>query len=424
MSKTTDWKDRHLWQIQPIRDVLFVLAILAVVVLGGKLSLLTVPLLLALLLAYLLDPIITRLVGVGRGGGLRWINRSVASAAMIVGVLVVVIIPLSVGLGFGVLQGIDLVGAVSEKATTLQTALAGEPEAREQAEEQILAHEDFWNFAYQRIRESEDSDFINGILTDATAWMSENQAEIGRRAVQTVSGALSFAVATLTSVGTLAFQGFLTAFFFFFISVNYRNVMAFFEKLIPTSNRSRTVELIEKFDAVVAAFVRGRLTIALIQSVFFSVGYVIIGVPAALLIGIATGVLAIVPYLALISMPVAILLLYLNPPDGFRGEHWWWMVGGPIIIYQAGQMLDDYLLTPMIQGKSTNLDTPTVLFASIAGGILGGFYGLLIAIPVAACIKILIVEVLWPKINDWIEGRAKDPLPLSQSEEKTISEDS
>jgi len=413
MSKTTDWKDRHLWQIQPIRDVLFVLAIVGVVILGGKLSLLTVPLLLALLLAYLLDPVITRLVGVG---GLKWVTRPVASASMIVAVVLVVVLPLTLGIGFGTLQGIDLVGAVSEKATTLETAIAGEPAAQAVAEQKILANDDFWKFTFERVRESEDSDFINGLVTDATAWVSENQAEIGRRAVKTVTGAVSFAIALLTGVGTLAFQGFLTAFFFFFISVSYQNVIAFLEKLIPTKNRSRTVELIEKFDRVVAAFVRGRLTIALIQSVFFSVGYVIVGVPAALLLGIATGVLAIVPYLALVSMPVAILLIYLDPPGGFRGDAHWWMIGGPIVVYQLGQMLDDYLLTPMIQGKGTNLDTPTVLFASIAGGILGGFYGLLIAIPVAACLKILIIEVLWPKINDWIEGRAKDPLPLSQSD--------
>jgi len=116
------------------------------------------------------------------------------------------------------------------------------------------------------------------------------------------------------------------------------------------------------------------------------------------------------------SMPVAIVLMYLDPAGGFRGTMWW-IIGAPIVVYQLGQMLDDYFLTPKIQGKSTDLDTPTVLFASIAGGILGGFYGLLIAIPVAACLKILIREILWPKVNDWLEGRAKDPLPISQSDE-------
>ncbi|MEQ9617368.1 MAG: AI-2E family transporter [Phycisphaerales bacterium] len=413
MSATSDWKDRHLWQFQPIRDVLFVLAIIAVLVLGAKLSLLTVPLLLALLLAYLLDPIITLLVNRVR---LAWYTRSVASASVIAAIVLIVIVPLTVGLGYGVLQGVDLIGAVGEKATTLQTALTGEGPAQAEAEAKINENEDFWKLTYDAVRNSEESDLLNSIVTDATAWVSENRAVIGQRAVETVSDAVGIVIALLTGIGGFVFQAFLTAFFFFFISTNYRRVMDFLEKLIPSKNRARTLELIDKFDAVIAAFIRGRITIALIQSVFFSIGYFIVGVPAALLLGIATGVLAIVPYLALVSIPVAIALIYLDPPGGFRGEHWLWMIGGPIVVYQLGQLLDDYVLTPKIQGKGTNLDTPTVLFASIAGGILAGFYGLLIAIPVAACLKILIKEILWPKIDDWIEGRAKDPLPLSQSE--------
>lgn len=168
-------------------------------------------------------------------------------------------------------------------------------------------------------------------------------------------------------------------------------------------------------DAVIAGFVRGRLTIMLIQCVIFSVGYLIIGTPAAIILGVAVGVLSIVPYLALIGIPISIVLMLLavDPAQAetFRSA-WWWIVFAPIGVYMIGQAADDYILTPLIQGKSTGLDTPTVLFASLAGGILAGFYGLLIAIPVAACIKILIREIVWPKFRAWAEGEASDPLPI------------
>ena len=55
---------------------------------------------------------------------------------------------------------------------------------------------------------------------------------------------------------------------------------------------------------------------------------------------------------------------------GFRGE-WWWAVFAPIVYYNIGQALDDYVLTPWIQGESTGLDAPAILFASIAGGADG-----------------------------------------------------
>ena len=78
------------------------------------------------------------------------------------------------------------------------------------------------------------------------------------------------------------------------------------------------------------------------------------------------------------------------------------------------QLLDDYVLTPAIQGKNTNMDTPTILFASIAGGSLAGIYGLLVAIPAAACIKILLREVFWPRVRRWAEGKERDFLPLER----------
>ena len=81
-------------------------------------------------------------------------------------------------------------------------------------------------------------------------------------------------------------------------------------------------------------------------------------------------------------------------------------------VWMLGQFMDDYVLTPRIQGKTTGMDTPTILFASLAGGVLAGVYGLLIAIPVAACIKILLKEVFWPRFKAWSEGRRRDFLPI------------
>jgi predicted PurR-regulated permease PerM len=49
--------------------------------------------------------------------------------------------------------------------------------------------------------------------------------------------------------------------------------------------------------------------------------------------------------------------------------------------------------------------------AILAGGSIAGIYGMLLAVPAAACIKILLKEVLMPRIHEWTEGRASDPLP-------------
>jgi predicted PurR-regulated permease PerM len=88
------------------------------------------------------------------------------------------------------------------------------------------------------------------------------------------------------------------------------------------------------------------------------------------------------------------------------------VVLAPVVVFAVAQAMDDYVLTPRIQGQSTDMNTPAILFASLAGGVLAGVYGLLLAIPVAACLNILLKEVFWPKFKEWAEGRASDFLPI------------
>ena len=77
-------------------------------------------------------------------------------------------------------------------------------------------------------------------------------------------------------------------------------------------------------------------------------------------------------------------------------------------------MCSSDLLTPRIQGKTTDLSTPQILFASLAGGLLGGFYGLLVAFPAAACLNILVDELLKPAFVSWVKGNREDFLPLEE----------
>src|SRR5947207_12247415 len=116
------------------------------------------------------------------------------------------------------------------------------------------------------------------------------------------------------------------------------------------------------------------------------------------------GFLAIIPYMSLVSIPLAMGLMALNPPGFEFQQTWWWIVFAPVGLWALIQGIDDYVLNPIIQGKATEMDTPTILFAVLAGGVLAGFYGVLLAIPAAACIKILLRESFWPRFEAWAEG--------------------
>ena len=105
----------------------------------------------------------------------------------------------------------------------------------------------------------------------------------------------------------IGFTLFLTAFFFFFISSGYGKVPRVWSaNSFPRITEDITLDLLHKFDKVIAGFVRGRITIAFIQSIIFSLGYWMIGVPAPVLLGVGVAVLSIVPYAALVGIPVSI----------------------------------------------------------------------------------------------------------------------
>lgn len=484
-----DWKSLHLWQIQGVRDVLVVLGVLGLLWLGQKISIVTVPLLLAILFAYLFEPVI------------RWLmkrsnmKRQGAVTAVLAATILAVIVPSALGLTFGIIQSAGLVkdlatntgitlSAVTEGAKLRDaraelarldppappadaesgaddstagpdTPADGEtpvppieapteapseaspdptPQQTEAEAAEIAALRDKINALeaeYQArldktteeagstyrwiadfLNTNDDGENLTNALASAQNWLTLNADGVATAGAGAIRSTINF----FGSVFGLLFMAFITAFFFFFLATGWVEVQAFGAKLVPDKHRDLLFELLTKFDAVISAFVRGRLTIAFIQAIVFTVGYLIIGVPAAFILGPVVAILSIVPYLALVGLPISAVLLALEGQGntGFRGE-WWWYLGAPTFIYFLGQALDDYVWTPLIQGKGTDMSTPMILFASLAGGALFGVFGLLIAIPIAACLKILIQEIFWPRFKAWAEGREQDFLPIDRA---------
>lgn len=444
---TGDWRTMHLWQFQPVRDVLLALSVFGLLWLGHELATVTVPMLLALLLAYLVEPLVR-----WSTSRFTWVSRPVAAGTLIVLIGLAVVGPVAAGLTFGAAQGIGAIDRFTQNVGDLTDAI----DAPEDDELRESLPNEGWRLLRDYLvglevtvnSDAADQDENNGasvaeganaddepdsaeaepalelttsqligrrVVGGLQAWLDSNMSQLGDGALSVGAWLLGAAASFVMGLFSFGFGLFLTMFFFFFFSSGLGGVKRFFEKLVPKQHRRQVFDLAGKMDAVIAAFIRGRLTIMAIMSVEFVLLYWVIGTPAPLLVGIAVGVLSAVPYLSLIGIPVSIGLMMLDPPSAFAWQsEWWWLLGAPIAVYMIVQATDDYIWTPVIQGKATDMDTPTILFAVLAGGVLAGIYGVLIAIPVAACLKILIREVFWPKFLEWVDGRAKDPLPLDR----------
>jgi predicted PurR-regulated permease PerM len=466
------WSRLHLWQIQPLRDIMIFVAMFGLLWLGYRLSIVTVPILLALLLAYLFEPVVRWVTRRNR------VRRPFAALSIIVLSTLVVVAPAGFGIAFGLAQGSAF---VQTQSANIQQLLKVLDKPEDQSLRDALPSERWRSLADWLIKQearaaldsavegakrgikgaeadgatvarptgpakdatANDPDTLTGstpeppatgdtdtdgnlpmdlvasgvaqITSQAVEWLRNHAGDLGARAVRVGAGALGTLGRVAGSFATLLFGGFLTLFFFYFFCVSWDRVLCAFKELVPISAQPRVFELASRMDRVIAGFVRGRLTICLCQIVLFTIAYLIIGVPAAFIVGPLVGLLTLVPYGASVGMPVAMLLMALSPNihNDFR-DSWWFIIGAPIFVQGISQVLDDYILTPKIQGKNTDMSVPMILFASIAGGVLGGVYGLLLAIPVAACAKILYFEIVLPRLKAWAAGTAADPLPFSR----------
>ena len=144
--------------------------------------------------------------------------------------------------------------------------------------------------------------------------------------------------------------------------------------------REDVVFLVREFVAIVVSFFRGQILIGLIMGGLLAVGFSLIGLRFGLFLGLALGVLNIVPYLGTILGLVAALPLAFFQPDGG-----WKLVGLVLLVKIIVQAVEAWFLTPKIMGDRTGLH-PVVIIVAIFfwGTALGGVLGMVLAIPLTA----------------------------------------
>jgi predicted PurR-regulated permease PerM len=222
-----------------------------------------------------------------------------------------------------------------------------------------------------------------GTLPDSTQ-IKEAAAEHWTAASGFVPEALNVlrrsGVTLLTIAGNLILIPVVT----FYLLRDWDKLVAHVRTLIPRSMLPTIERLARESDAVLSEFLRGQLAVMLALAVYYSVGLSLCGLNFALLIGIATGLVAFVPYLGFtFGIVLASGAAFLQTQD--------LMSLVPVAaVFGIGQLVETYVLTPRLVGERIGLHPVAVIFAVLAGGQLFGFTGVLLALPVAAVIVVLL----------------------------------
>ncbi|NHF64467.1 AI-2E family transporter [Xanthomonas hortorum] len=156
--------------------------------------------------------------------------------------------------------------------------------------------------------------------------------------------------------------------------------------VIPRAYIGTVSRLAQESNDVLGGFIRGQFLVMLALGVIYATGLSIIGLNLGLLIGIIAGFISFIPYLGATTGIVLALLAAVVQAQGLDLK----LLIGVGVVFTVGQLLESYVLTPRIVGDKIGLHPVAVIFAVMAGGQLFGFLGMLLALPVAAVANVLL----------------------------------
>ena len=170
----------------------------------------------------------------------------------------------------------------------------------------------------------------------------------------------------------------------FYLLRDWDELLARVDELLPRHWHARIRTIASEADSVLAEFLRGQLSVMALMSVFYALALWLVGLEFALPIGIVAGMLVFVPYLGMV-LGLLLATLAAAMQFGIGGDLLW--VWG---VFAAGQLLEGMVVTPWLVGERIGLHPLAVIFALMAFGQLFGFFGILLALPLAAVLLVLL----------------------------------
>lgn len=200
----------------------------------------------------------------------------------------------------------------------------------------------------------------------------------------------------LTAVGSSAkgaFSAFTTGiiilFLTFFLLNGGSQLKKVFIQVVPNRHFEPTLVLIDELDQQLGDYLRSRLVETIALSILFAVGYWILGPRFAILLGIIAGLANLIPYIGpFIGAIPAIIVVFISGP--FLGIGW--SLLAVLILTLVGQIIDNAIIFPLVVGKSVELGPVTTIVVVLLGAQILGLVGLLMAVPIAAMLKLICQE--------------------------------
>ena len=219
------------------------------------------------------------------------------------------------------------------------------------------------------LRENIDARFVTDLFN------KENLLDAIKEAVPRLWALISDSIDLIFSIFTV----FIIMLYVVFILLDYERISEGWTHLVPMKYRSFVIGLLNDIKEGMNKYFRGQALVALCVGILFSIGFLIIGFPLAIGLGLFVGALNMVPYLQIIGFIPTIMLAILQAAD--TGENFWIIMASATSVFIVVQIIQDGFIVPRVMGKITGLNPAIILLSLSIWGSLMGMLGMIIALP-------------------------------------------
>lgn len=214
-------------------------------------------------------------------------------------------------------------------------------------------------------------EFFDVELKSLTEWLLQSSGSLFQGI-----GMLASSLVSLVTIPVLTF----------YFMKDGETIFTLAKKAIPARIRSHAFPLFKEIDGVLSGFIRGQILVALFVGFLSGMVLLFLGIDFWILLGLIAGITNIIPYLGpfIGAIPAVLVTLATNP-----GRTLW-----VILAFVVIQQVESSLVSPKIVGNRVGLHPTLIIFSLLLGGALGGLVGLIIAVPLAAVLKVLAQALL------------------------------
>jgi len=232
-----------------------------------------------------------------------------------------------------------------------------------------------------------DKVFGKDTVKSAADWFAKAVPKVGSWAAQQVSRVASF-------FGLLAGLALVPVYAFYFL-LEKRGIESHWTDYLPVTKSGFKNELVFVIKAInehLIAFFRGQVLVAMCDGICYTIGFLIIGLPYAVLLGVMATFLTMIPFLgAIVTCAAALVIAFVQFGD-------WQHPLLVLAVFAVVQTLEGFVIQPKIMGDRTGLHPLTIIIAVMVGTtVLGGILGGILAIPLTAAGKVLMLRYVWKK---------------------------